>query len=93
VSFKVTGLPTGVTAAFSPKTATTSATSKVTFTVGASVAAGTYPVTITGTSGTLSSQTSVSLTVEAPSLKSSFHPPTLTLTAGSAAKGASLAQI
>jgi hypothetical protein len=55
-------MPTGVTAAFSPTSSTTS--SVVTFTVAASTVAGSYPITITGTSGTVpTATTSITLTV------------------------------
>ena len=77
VSFAATGLPRGVTASFSPSTATTTAPSKVTFNVGASVPAGTYPMAITGISGTLSSTISISLTVVAPSFSLAASPTSL----------------
>jgi hypothetical protein len=65
VTFAASGLPTGVTASFSPASSTTS--SVVTFTVAATTLAGTYPITITGTSGTLTPvTTSISLTVTSP---------------------------
>jgi hypothetical protein len=65
VSLSVTGMPSGVTAVFSPATATT--TSQVTFTVGAAVPGGVYSFTIKGVSGTLSSSTTVGVTVLVPS--------------------------
>ena len=77
VNLTVTGLPSGVTASFSPLTATTTAPSKVTFNVGASASAGTYPVTITGTSGTLNSTIPISLTVVAPSFSLAASPTSL----------------
>jgi len=61
VTFAATGQPSGVTASFSPASSTTS--SVVMFTVAATTVAGTYPITITGTSGSLSATTSISLTV------------------------------
>ena len=61
VTFAASGLPTGVTASFSPASSTTS--SVVTLAVASSTVAGTYPITITGTSGTLSASTSISLIV------------------------------
>jgi hypothetical protein len=59
VTFKVTGLPTGVTGTFSP----TSSTSKTTLTIAVPLftTAGTYTLTITGTSA--GSNTSNPLTV------------------------------
>ncbi|MDE3245496.1 MAG: hypothetical protein KGN80_05365, partial [Acidobacteriota bacterium] len=47
VALSASGQPAGVTVDFSPSSATTS--SSATFTVGSSVAAGTYPITINGT--------------------------------------------
>jgi len=62
VSFAASGLPAGVTAAFSPTSSASS--SVVTFTVASTTAFGTYPITITGTSGTLAAvTTSINLTV------------------------------
>jgi len=61
VSLSASGLPSGVTAGFSPNPAT--GTSTVTFTASSSAATGTMTVTVTGTSGSLTHTTSVSLTV------------------------------
>ncbi len=61
VNLSASGLPTGVTAGFSPNPATT--TSTLTLTVGAGAATGTSTITITGMSGSLSHQTTVQLTV------------------------------
>ncbi|MGH9564129.1 MAG: cellulose binding domain-containing protein, partial [Terracidiphilus sp.] len=61
VTFAASGLPTGVTASFSPASSATS--SVLTLSVASSVAAGSYPITITGTSGTLTASTSITLTV------------------------------
>ena len=62
VSFAVSGQPTGVTASFSP--ASSASSSVVTLAVAATTVAGTYPITITGTSGTLTPvTTTISLTV------------------------------
>jgi subtilase family serine protease len=63
VALATSGLPTGVTAAFSP--ASTTSSSVLTLTVAATAAVGTSTVTVTGTSGTLSRSTTVSLTVTA----------------------------
>ncbi len=67
VTLSASGLPTGVTAAFSPNPVTPPAnstvTSTLTLTVGASVTPGTYTVTITGTAGSSTATTTVSLTV------------------------------
>ncbi len=65
VSFATSTLPSGVTASFSPTASTTS--SVVTFAVASTTTAGSYPITITGTSGSLTATTSVTLTVPAAS--------------------------
>ncbi len=61
VTLNATGLPSGVTAGFSPNP--TTSTSTMTITVGAGTPPGTSTITITGTSGSLSHQTTVQLTV------------------------------
>ena len=61
VTLSASGLPSGVTATFTPNPATT--TSTLTLTASATAATGTSTVTITGTSGSLTATTSVSLTV------------------------------
>ena len=66
-TLSATGLPTGVTAAFSTNPVTPpangSATSTLTFTASASATVGTATVTVTGTSGTLTHSTTIALTV------------------------------
>ncbi len=64
VSFSVSGLRRGTSASFSPTTVTGSGSTKLTFKANKNAATGTYPVTITGTSGSLSSPTTVTLTVQ-----------------------------
>jgi hypothetical protein len=61
VTLSASGLPSGVTAAFTPNPTTT--TSALTLTASATAALGTSTVTITGTSGSLTATTTVSLTV------------------------------
>src|SRR5437899_2239556 len=61
VTFSVSGLPGGATASFSPNPATASST--MTVATGAATAPGSYALTITGVSGTLTHTTSVTLTV------------------------------
>ena len=61
VTFTASGLPTGVTAGFSPNPGTT--TSTLTLTASSTAAIGTSTVTITGTSGTITATTTISLTV------------------------------
>ena len=61
VAFSASGLPSGVTAAFSP--ASSSASSTLTLTAGSAAATGSAIVTVTGTSGSLTHTTTVNLTV------------------------------
>ncbi len=61
VTLSASGLPSGVTAGFSPNPATTSST--LTLTVSATAATGTVTVTIQGVSGSLTNTTTLSLTV------------------------------
>jgi subtilase family serine protease len=63
VTFSVSGLPNGVTAAFSPNPATTSST--LTLAASATAATGTATVTVTGTSGNLTATATFILTVDA----------------------------
>lgn len=70
-TLSVSGLPTGVTAAFSTNPVTPpangSATSTLTFTASSTAATGTSTVTVTGTSGSITQHATISLTVTAPS--------------------------
>jgi hypothetical protein len=61
VNLSASGLPSGTGATFNPPGATT--TSSLTISTTAAVAAGSYPFTITGTSGSLSHSTSATLVV------------------------------
>jgi len=65
VNFSASGLPSGVTAAFAPASATDSTT--LTLTTSSSATPGTYTVTVTGTSGNITTTTTLSLTVYGPS--------------------------
>jgi hypothetical protein len=65
VNFSVAGLPTGATATFNPTSVSTSGASTMTVSVDSSTAAGSYPLTISGTSGSLLHTTSVTLVVTA----------------------------
>ncbi len=64
VSLAASGLPSGVTATFSPAS-TTGGTSTLTLTASSTATTGTATVTVTGTSGTLSHTAMISLTVSA----------------------------
>src|SRR5712664_2618157 len=66
VSLSVSGLPSGVSASFSPNPATTTSTMKLAASNAATV--GTVTATITGTSGTLTRTTTITLTVTPPPL-------------------------
>ncbi len=75
VTLSASGLPSGVTAGFSPNP--TSTTSTLTLTASATATPGTATVTIKGTSASLTSSTTVSLTVTTPTA------PVVTLTPAS----------
>ncbi len=85
VTFGASGLPSGVTASFSPASSTTSST--LTLTTNSSVAPAGYPFTITGTSGSLNHSTPATLVVQAASPTGDFSlgmtPASRTVTAGS----------
>jgi hypothetical protein len=75
VAFGATGLPSGATPSFSG--------SNLTITTGSALAAGTYPFTITGTSGSLSHSASATLVVQAaPDFALGISPASQTVTAG-----------
>ncbi len=68
VNLSVTGLPTGVTASFSPNpTNSTTNQSTLTLTIAASAVVGSYPLTITGTSGSITATAPLTLNVHLPS--------------------------
>jgi uncharacterized membrane protein len=62
VQLSVSGLPSGVTAVFSPNPATGN-TATLTVTAAATASTGSFALTITGTSGTLSHTASATLVV------------------------------
>jgi len=70
-TLSVSGLPSGVTAAFSTNPVTppanSSATSTLTFTASSTATTGTSTVTVTGSSGTITHTTTIALTITAPS--------------------------
>src|SRR5215813_7278478 len=67
VDFSASGLPAGASASFNPPSVNTSGSSTMTVTTSASTPTGTYPLIITGTSGSLQRTTSVTLVVASPS--------------------------
>ena len=80
VSLSVSGLPTGATANFSPETVTGSGNSTLTVSTASTTPVGAYPLTITGTSGSLNQTAGVSLTVATTQPSPNFA---LTVTPGS----------
>ena len=82
VAFSVSGLPSGAAGSFNP---TTGNSSTLTVTTSSTTPAGTYPLTITGTSGPLSRTAIVSLVVNAaptPDFTLSASPASQTVTQG-----------
>jgi alpha-tubulin suppressor-like RCC1 family protein len=67
ISLSVSGLPNGATATFAPSSVTAGGTSTVTLTFGASVALGTYALTVIGTAASVTRTTPIALTVPRPS--------------------------
>ncbi len=75
-----TGLPSGVTAGFSPNP--TASTSTLTLTVGSNATPGTSTITITGVSGGLTETSTLSLTVTGPTFSLTASPNTLSVVQG-----------
>ena len=63
VAFSVTGLPAGATASFSPTSVNTSGSTTLSVATSGSTPAGSYPLTITGTSGPVTHSVNVTLVV------------------------------
>ena len=80
VSLAAFGLPSGVTASFTPNPTTGS--SVLTLTASSSATVGSATITIRGTSGTLTATTTLALTIPAPSFTLSDSPGTLTVVQG-----------
>jgi subtilase family serine protease len=87
VALTATGQPTGVTVTFSPSTipAPGSGSSTMGIAVAATTVAGTYTITVKGTSGSTTATTAVSLTVTgtSPSFTVSASPTAITVARGS----------
>ncbi len=84
VAFSVSGLPTGVTGAFSPTSVSGSGNTTLTLTAATTATPGTYAIVVTGKSGTTSQTVTLSLTVaSAPTLTSTLATSTINVTAGS----------
>jgi hypothetical protein len=88
VNFSVSGLPTGATATFSPSSIHGSGTTTASISTTTSTPIGTYPLTITGTSGSLMHSASSTLVVAATPAQNfslTSTPGSETVTAGQAA--------
>ncbi len=83
VAFNVSGLPTGTAASFTPSSVSGSGSSTMAVTTSSSTPVGTYPLTITGTSGALVHTTQVTLVVADFTI--SVSPSTRTVNRGSQA--------
>src|SRR5260370_330550 len=87
VSLSASNLPNGVTGSFCPTS--TAGSSTLTLIASSTATTGPFPVTITGTSGSLMSTTSISLTVgQAPNYSLSALPNSLTVTQGASGTSA-----
>jgi cellulase/cellobiase CelA1/aryl-phospho-beta-D-glucosidase BglC (GH1 family) len=83
VALTVSGLPTGVTANFSPTSVTASAGSTLTFTASAIAMVGASTVTVTGTSGSITESTTLTLSVTAePNFTLTASPTAVSVLAG-----------
>jgi hypothetical protein len=80
VALSASGLPSGVTASFSPSS--TTATSTLTLTASSSALGGTSSVTVTGASGSVKNTLTLSVTVQAPSFALSAPAATLSVAQG-----------
>jgi len=87
IKLAASGLPSGVTATFSPASITGSGVSSVDLHVAATTRLGAYPITVTGTGGGLVRTAAVTLTVTAaPTFSLSASAAKLSLTAGSSTR-------
>jgi subtilisin family serine protease len=82
VNLTVSGLPAGAAGTFSPTSVTTSGSSTLSVTTATTTPAGSYPLTITGTSGTTVRTTTVTLVVTTPA------PPDFTIAVSPASQSA-----
>ncbi len=89
VSLSASGVPTGVTATFSPQS--TTGTSTLTFTASATAPSGAFTVTITGVSGGLTHNTTITLMVTSqPDFSLSANPPSVSVVQGGAAASSTI---
>jgi uncharacterized membrane protein len=81
--FSVSGLPSGATASFSPGTVTGSGSVTMTVSTTGTAVSGSYPLTVTATSGSLSHTAGVSLTInDPPDFSLGINPATQSIVAG-----------
>lgn len=93
IALSASGMPSGVAASFSPSSISGgSGNSTMTLTTSGSVAAGNYPISIVGTSGSLGNSTAVNLTVTGGSSTPGFtllaSPSSLSIPAGNSGTSA-----
>src|SRR6266481_1408912 len=84
VSLNVSGVPAGASASFNPASISTSGSSTLSVSTSSSTAPGSYPLTVTATSGTLSHAASVTLVVSAD-FSLAVTPSSVTVSRGSSA--------
>jgi subtilase family serine protease len=84
ISLTTSELPSGVTVTFTPSSINGAGTSTMNVTVGSSVLAGAYTITVLGTSGTITETATVTLTVNpsSPNFTISASPSTITVARG-----------
>jgi len=84
VTFSASGLPSGVTASFSPPSITGSGSSMLTLSTTASTAQQTYSISVFGASSSSTISTTVNLNVAAPDFSLSASPASVTVALGGA---------
>ncbi|HET9838516.1 MAG TPA: protease pro-enzyme activation domain-containing protein [Candidatus Angelobacter sp.] len=82
VTYSVLGLPGGATPTFTPATITGSGTATLSIAVATTTPAGSYPLTISGTDGTLTHTASVTLVVLQPDFSLAASPATQSINVG-----------
>jgi subtilisin-like proprotein convertase family protein len=86
VALTATGLPTGATATFAPSTTAAGTTTTLTVAAGANTPSGSYPVTVTGTSGSITDSQQIMVVIR----NSANVPPTLLAPAANTLRAATL---
>jgi pseudomonalisin len=82
VSFSVSGLPAGTAPTFNPPSLSSAGSTTLSISTTNSAPAGTYPLTITGSDGTLTHTASVNLVILAPDFSLSSSPTTREIVVG-----------